>query len=136
MALTAGTLLRLFRVWQKNGEVPSAFRLNYAKRSPAITAPVMIRFIEFSARQQFSVHEIRLAEVLGTRREFWMRAAFKQTVQNSYGMARYYFPAANFTNCKSSWKRLTRRKIHLPGSGWIFRLKSSPFCRSVRRAGA
>jgi hypothetical protein len=96
MALTAGTLLRLFRVWQKNGEVPSAFRLNYAKRSPAITAPVLIRFIDFSARQQFLSMKSAWEKFSARGGNFGCGRRSNKPVKLSYEMARYYFPAAKF----------------------------------------
>ena len=106
MALTAGTLLRLFRVWQKNGEVPSAFRLNYAKRSPAITAPVMIRFIEFSARQQFPSMKSAWQKFSARGGNFGCGRRSNKPFKISYGMARYYFPAAKFHKLQEQLEKI------------------------------
>jgi hypothetical protein len=108
MALTAGTLLRLFRVWQKNGEVPSAFRLNYTKRSPIITAPVLIRFIEFSTRQQFPSMKSAWQKFSARGGNFGCGRRSNKPVKISYGMARYYFPAAKFSKLQEQLEKIAQ----------------------------
>jgi hypothetical protein len=90
LRLLGKTLRRVHDVWKRNGETPSAFRLNYRARVPAIPVLVLVRFANFCASIQ--QRSLKSAWNNFARREQSAGRSLKFT----YYQVRYEFLAANF----------------------------------------
>jgi hypothetical protein len=106
LSLSEGTLRRLFAKWKRVGEVPSAFWIQYKPRRSTITAPVLIRFIDFSARQQFPSMKSAWEKFSARGGNFGCGRRSNKPVKISYGMARYYFPAAKFHKLQEQLEKI------------------------------
>jgi len=96
LRLAEKTLWRVFAMWKRAGEIPAAFKLNFRKRQPSITAPVLLRFNNFcvTIRQPF----LKTAwDKFAARNGSFGRGRYARArLKISYGQLRYYFPAADF----------------------------------------
>ena len=72
LSLSEQTLRRAFARWKRGGEVPSAFRFRYQPRRTALTAPILVRFVEYSASQQFpSMKFLHASKSIPARPDAW-----------------------------------------------------------------
>jgi hypothetical protein len=106
LSLSEQTLRRTFARWKLDGEVLSAFWIQYKHRPSALTAPVLIRFIEFSARQQFPSMKSAWEKFSTRGGNFGCGRRSYKPVKFSYGMARYYFPAAKFSKLQEQLEKI------------------------------
>ena len=106
LSLSEQTLRRTFARWKLDGEVPSAFWIQYKHRPSALTAPVLIRFIEFSARQQFPSMKSAWEKFSTRGGNCGCGRRSNKPVIISYGMARYYFPAAKFSKLQEQLEKI------------------------------
>ena len=96
LALTEGTLRRLFAKWKHGGEIPAAFKLNYHVRQPSIPAPVFVRFAEFCASQPLPSVRAAWENFCRRRGSFGRGMRARKPLKISYNQLRYNFPAADF----------------------------------------
>jgi hypothetical protein len=91
------TFERAFSLWRKGGQVAAALLPQYKPRRSAITAPVLIRFIEVSGRQQLPSMKSAWEKFAKRGGNSGCGRRSNKPVKFSYGIARYYFPAAKFS---------------------------------------
>ena len=113
MTLSAGSLRRLFKVWQRGGEVPSALIIQYRPRRPAIPAPLLVRFTEFCS-------STRHPQMLAAWQKFSARGGSfgrgrhaHKPLKISSGQVRYHFPVAGFYLMQSKLKAIATAQTEL-----------------------
>jgi len=96
LALTEKTLRRHFKTWQRGGEVPAAFKLNYHSRRPSVPATLLVRFAEFCACQKLASLKSAWNKFCQRGGSFGRGRHAGKPLKVSYGQLRYNFPAADF----------------------------------------
>src|ERR1039458_8584455 len=115
LSLSEGTLRHLFAKWKRGGEVPSAFRFRYQPRRSAITAPVLIRFIDYSARQQFPSMKSAWQKFSTRGGNYGCGRRSNKPLKITYGMARYFFPAAKYSQLQEQLEKIDQAQDTLAG---------------------
>lgn len=113
LALTASTLLRLWYVWKRGGEIPAAFKLKFSSRPLALTAPVAIRFADFCAAGRHQSMRAAWQKFSARAGAFGLGRRKKNRPQISYDMLCYNFRAANFYRLQKALKGLHAAQINL-----------------------
>ena len=90
LALTPATLRRLWLAWKRCGEVPAAFKLNYAIARPRVPAPLLARFVDFVAARSF--------RSLAAAWQSFVSQPINQRTAGRYSLAqvKYSFPVSEF----------------------------------------
>ncbi len=86
LALRPGTLRAIWDVWKREGQ-RAAFDLHYKMRRPAVTAPTLIRFVNFCASGRYR-------SLTAAWKQF--AAGGGQAARVSFPEVTFYFPAAWF----------------------------------------
>jgi hypothetical protein len=94
MALCAGSLKRLFKVWQRGGEVPSALIIQYHPRRTDLPAPLLVRFVEFCACISPPNLKAGWQKFSSCRGSFGPGRRAHQPLKTSYQKIRYHLAAA------------------------------------------
>jgi hypothetical protein len=113
MALCAGSLRRLFKVWKRGGEVPSALIIQYRPRRAAIPAPLLVRFTDFCSRTRHP-HMLAAWQKFSARGGSFGRGRHAhKPLRISYGQVRYHFPVAGFYLMQSKLKAIATAQTEL-----------------------
>jgi hypothetical protein len=113
LSLSEETLRRAFARWKQSGELPSAFRIHYQPRRPAIPALVLVRFTNFCAGQQLP--SLKAAWKIFSARggSFGRGQHASKPLKISYGQLRYHFPAIDFYLFQTQLKVIQAAEIML-----------------------
>jgi len=95
LALSENSLRRLWDVWRKSGEVPSAFKLNYYSCPSAMTSPVLIAFVDFCATSHHRSMRQAWLKFLSRPKTARLAHEFKGMTL-TYDMLVHNLPAENF----------------------------------------
>jgi hypothetical protein len=113
MALSAGTLRRLFRVWQRGGEVPSALIIQWRSRRTTIPAPLLVRFADFCSRTRQPNLRAAWQKFCAHGGSFGRGRRARKSLRISYGQVRYHFPVAGFYLMQSKLKAIATAQTEM-----------------------
>lgn len=131
------TLRRLYLQWRKGGRTPAALRLNYRALAPSVPAPVLCRFVDFSATLQFPHMKIAWQEFARRKGAFGRGRRGSNPVAVTYGQLQYFFNGKKFAALQSAQRAVERAENHLAELRWQYtaeirqRLPDRP--RRIRR---
>ncbi len=113
LKLSPVTMRRLWDAWRRSGELPTAFKFNFFQPRPsAVTAPMLVAFAEFCARN--SLKSLRAAWL-----EFIARPGERRHRRNkngrpvSYDMVNHHFGTDNFYLLQDCLKTIKAAQIEL-----------------------
>jgi len=106
LALTPATLRQWWDTWKRAGQIPAAFKLEYRSRCPFIPRPLLIRFVDFCARNRLS--SVKIAwKIFSTHKQNGRVGEF------TYGQVTYSFSAADFYMMQSQLKAIETAQAKL-----------------------
>lgn len=113
LKLSAKTLRRAWDNWNRGGQVPAAFKLNFNPRRKFIPAPVLMRFAEFCASRPLPslADAWRKFSARGGSFGHGRRAAGPLAV--SYFVLSQHFPAAVFYQLQAELKAIRTAQMNL-----------------------
>ncbi len=102
------TLYRLYRQWQRNGQVPSAFYRNYNMRDAASRLALLVRFIEFVADHDFNSFKEAWQAFCKQVSNRGCGLVFGKPLERHYGVVRWNLPPGFFSGVKRKRKVMAR----------------------------
>jgi len=114
LALTPGTLLRLYRAWLRAGEIPSALYLRYGMRRSSIPAPVLCRLVDFSAQCRWPDMQTAWRAFQKRHGSFGRgRRSRMRRLPISYGQLCYFFSGRQFQALQTRLLAITEAQTEL-----------------------
>jgi hypothetical protein len=113
-------LRRLFYHWKSNGRTPDALRLNYRGLPPSVPAPVLCRFVDFSAALQFPHMKTAWREFARRKGAFGRGRRGSKPVVVTYRQLQSLFSGKKFAALQSGQRAIARAENHLAELRWQY----------------
>jgi hypothetical protein len=113
LRFTQSTIKRALRCWQRGGQIAAVLLPQYKPRRSVFTAPMLIRFVDYIARQPQPTLKTAWEKFAARGGNFGFGRRADKPLKISYGQLQYNFPAAVFGAIRAQHKAMETAQAKL-----------------------
>lgn len=106
LALSRGTLIRLYRLWRSGGQIPAVFFLNFTSGRRYIDARLLVRFINFAADAKWTSFKAAWLAFCKRGGSYGPGRLNGKKLALGYDALRWNLPRGSFGQIQRQWKAI------------------------------